>query len=81
MDMRNHTRYRKSHRELPLETNKCSSTNALLPVEAIEVPGPDGIRWGLVRRIRAEIAAGTYDDEQKWAEAESLLFDQLQGLR
>ena len=38
-----------------------------------EQPGPDGIRWGLVNRIRAEIAAGTYDTEEKLAIAEDRL--------
>jgi hypothetical protein len=38
-----------------------------------EQPGPDGIRWGLVARVRAEIAAGTYDTEEKWAAAEEAL--------
>lgn len=38
-----------------------------------ERPGPDGIRWGLVERVRAEIAAGTYDTEEKWALAEERL--------
>jgi hypothetical protein len=30
-----------------------------------ERPGPDGIRWGLVNRVKAEIAAGIYDSEEK----------------
>lgn len=38
-----------------------------------ERPGPDGIRHGLVARIRAEIAAGTYDTEDKWLLAEDRL--------
>lgn len=38
-----------------------------------EVPGPDGIRWGLVNRIKAELAAGTYDLDAKWAVAEERL--------
>lgn len=42
-----------------------------------EQPGPDGIRWGLVERVRAEIAAGTYDTEDKWAKAEQRLIDRL----
>jgi hypothetical protein len=41
---------------------------------AAEAPGPDGIRWGLVARVRAEIAAGTYETEEKWAAAEEALF-------
>jgi hypothetical protein len=38
-----------------------------------EAPGPDGIRHGLVARIRAEIAAGTYDTDEKWLFAEDRL--------
>ncbi len=38
-----------------------------------ERPGPDGIRWGLVNRVRAEIAAGTYDTEEKFALVEERL--------
>ena len=41
---------------------------------AIEQPGPDGIRHGLVARIRREIEAGTYDTEERWLAAESRLF-------
>lgn len=40
---------------------------------AAEAPGPDGIRWGLVERVKAELAAGTYDTEEKWALAEDRL--------
>jgi hypothetical protein len=39
----------------------------------VERPGPDGIRWGLVHRLRAEIAAGTYDTDAKWAAAQDAL--------
>ena len=38
-----------------------------------EAPGPDGIRHGLVARIRTEIAAGTYDTDEKWLLAEDRL--------
>ncbi|HEY2787465.1 MAG TPA: hypothetical protein VGJ05_21090 [Fimbriiglobus sp.] len=38
-----------------------------------EAPGPDGIRHGLVARVRAEIAAGTYDTDEKWRIAEDRL--------
>jgi hypothetical protein len=40
-----------------------------------EQPGPDGIRWNLVRRIQAEIAAGTYDTEERFAAAEARLLE------
>lgn len=52
---------------------KRTDAPALLPPvrgNLAELPGPDGIRWGLVNRIRAEIAAGTYDTEDRLALAE-----------
>lgn len=48
------------------------------PLAAVEQPGPDGIRHGLVARIRAEIAAGTYDTEERWRAAEERLFDRIE---
>jgi hypothetical protein len=46
---------------------------------ATPVGGPaDGeIRHVLVRRVRAEIAAGTYDTPEKWEAALGRLFDRL----
>ena len=44
-----------------------------------EPPGPDGIRWGLVERVRAAIAAGAYDTEEKWAAAEDRLLRRVEG--
>ena len=44
-----------------------------------EEPGPDGIRHGLVARIRAEIAAGVYDTEEKWLAAEEALLARVGG--
>jgi len=44
-----------------------------------EEPGPDGIRHGLVARVRAEIAAGVYDTEEKWLAAEEALFARVAG--
>ncbi|MFO0826400.1 MAG: flagellar biosynthesis anti-sigma factor FlgM [Gemmataceae bacterium] len=43
-----------------------------------EVPGPDGIRHELVARIRREIAAGTYDTEEKWLAAEEALLRRIE---
>ncbi len=43
-----------------------------------EQPGPDGIRHELVARIRREIAAGTYDTEQKWLLAEEELLRRIE---
>jgi hypothetical protein len=33
----------------------------------------DGIRHDLVARVRAEIAAGTYDTEERWLAAEEII--------
>lgn len=46
---------------------------AATPAGGAEAPGPDGIRHGLVERVRREIAAGTYDTEEKWLAAEEKL--------
>jgi Anti-sigma-28 factor, FlgM len=43
-----------------------------------EEPGPDGIRHELVARIRREIAAGTYDTEEKWLAAEAELLRRIE---
>lgn len=40
-----------------------------------EVPGPDGIRHGLVARVRQLIADGEYDTPERWAAAEERLLD------
>ena len=45
----------------------------------IEEPGPDGIRHGLVARVRAEIAAGVYDTDEKWLAAEEALLARVGG--
>jgi hypothetical protein len=46
---------------------------------AADRPGPDGIRWALVNRVRAEIAAGVYDTAERFAAAEEELFRRLEG--
>lgn len=49
-----------------------------LPQRAkLELPGEDGIRWGMVRRIQAEIAAGTYDTEARLVAAEERMLARL----
>ncbi len=58
-------------------TESTAAARAAYPAPAGEEPGPDGIRWGLVNRIRAEIAAGTYDDGEKWAMAEHRLLERV----
>jgi anti-sigma28 factor (negative regulator of flagellin synthesis) len=47
--------------------------------EEPEQPAADGIRHVLVARIRQEIAAGTYDTEEKWLAAEEKLFRRIEG--
>ena len=44
-----------------------------------EEPGPDGIRHGLVARVKAQIAAGVYDTEEKWLAAEEALLARVGG--
>ncbi len=39
----------------------------------------EGIRHEVVERVRAEIAAGTYDTEEKWALAEEALLRRIEG--
>ena len=53
---------------------------APVPADApeMEMPGPDGIRHELVARVRREIAAGTYDTEEKWLAAESALLSRIE---
>lgn len=43
-----------------------------------EQPGVDGIRRELVERIRREIAAGTYDTDEKWLAAEAELLRRIE---
>lgn len=49
------------------------------PAGCAEEPGPDGIRHELVERVRREIAAGTYDTEERWLAAEEMLFQRVVG--
>jgi hypothetical protein len=48
---------------------------------SLEQPGPDGIRHGLVARIREQIAAGTFDTEERWLAAEEELLRRVAGRR
>ncbi|HVL11165.1 MAG TPA: hypothetical protein VM529_01280 [Gemmata sp.] len=56
--------------------NRLLTANARVPEE--ETPGPDGIRHELVARVRREIAAGTYDTEEKWLAAEDELLRRIE---
>jgi hypothetical protein len=53
--------------------------SVLSSTEEPEQPAADGIRHVLVARIRQEIAAGTYDTEEKWLAAEEKLFRRIEG--
>jgi len=53
-------------------TNRISQTLA-----TAEAPATDNIRRGLVNRVRAEIAAGTYDTPEKWDAVLDRLADEL----
>jgi hypothetical protein len=44
-------------------------------------PPADGIRHDLVARVRAEIAAGTYDTEERWLAAEEQLLRRIERAR
>jgi len=46
--------------------------------DAVRLPDDPHIRAELVRRIRAEIAAGTYDTPEKWEAALDKLWKRLQ---
>lgn len=49
------------------------------PDAPADAPAVEGIRHELVARVRAEIAAGTYDTEEKWARAEEALLRRIEG--
>jgi hypothetical protein len=51
----------------------------LSSTEKPEQPAADGIRHLLVARIRQEIAAGTYDTDEKWLAAEEKLLRRIEG--
>jgi hypothetical protein len=58
-------------------TSTCSEkTRCLSRLSWPENPEP--IRTDLVARVRAEIAAGTYDTPEKWDEALDRLLDRLE---
>jgi hypothetical protein len=59
--------------------NRMVGLQPAIPTVENELPGPDGIRHGLVARVRAEIAAGTYDTEEKWLAAEEALLAHVSG--
>lgn len=48
---------------------------------AVANTGADGIRHDLVARVRAEIAAGSYDTDARWQAAEERLLARVCGGR
>lgn len=61
--------WRGSKAELPEPSGKVDGKK--------ERPGKDGIRKELVARVKAEIAAGTYDTPEKWDAALDNMLDRL----
>ena len=58
----------------------CSNGGNRVSAALRNMPEPsDDIRWDLVNRVRAEIAAGTYDTDEKWNATLELLADELLG--
>lgn len=45
----------------------------------LQEPGPDGIRWGLVNRMKELIAADKLDTPERWALAEEMLCRAAEG--
>lgn len=52
----------------PRIAHRTTAMSAIMPALS-----PDGIRHDLVARVRAEIAAGTYDTDERWQLAEERL--------
>ena len=51
------------------------------PAVGAEPPAADGIRWELVNRMKALIAAGQLDTPERWALAEELMFRAIEDRR
>lgn len=47
--------------------------------EASPAPAEQGVRWDLIRRLRREIAAGTYASPERWQDAVRGLADDVAG--
>lgn len=60
------------------EAQKASAAAEALDLRAAEgVPGPDGVRTGLVNRLKGEIAAGRYESADKLDAALDRLLDEI----
>lgn len=64
--------------EFSAEAQEASRVAEALETRAAEgVAGPDGVRTGLVNRLRGEIANGTYDSADKLDVALDRLLDEI----
>jgi negative regulator of flagellin synthesis FlgM len=63
--------------EAPLDPVREGTTTPQPPVKKRRASSTPPIRKELVERIRGEIAAGTYDTEEKWEAALDRLLDRL----
>jgi len=50
-----------------------------LPPQTAEERKREQVRWDLVNRVRAEIAAGIYETEEKWEQALDRLLEDTDG--
>ena len=60
----------------PTASDRLTARGGLGP---LELPDADGVRRELVERVKAAIAAGRYDTDDVWAEAEARLLERLDG--
>jgi len=65
-----------SHISDPKRSQDTSEESVQLPATRPSEDAP--IRWELVRRVRGEIAAGTYETAEKWEAALEHLFRDLE---
>jgi anti-sigma28 factor (negative regulator of flagellin synthesis) len=64
--------------EISAEASEAARIAELVETRAAEhVKGPDGVRTGLVARLRNEIAAGTYESADKLDAALDRLLDEV----
>lgn len=64
--------------EISAEASEAARIAELVETRAAEhVKGPDGVRTGLVARLRNEIAAGTYESADKIDAALDRLLDEV----
>ncbi len=64
--------------EISAEASEAARVAELADARAAEhVKGPDGVRTGLVNRLKSEIAAGTYESADKLDAALDRLLDEI----